>query len=184
MLWAAFCLSFFGFLRPGELTFASNFPYSELTVSDIAIDSRDNPRVLIVRIWTSKTDQFGKGTQLYLGRTEGSLCLLSSMLAYLALRPPTPGPLFIFQDGSPLSRGQLTAHLRAALCNVGLQSTRFSGRSFRIAAASTSASAVLSDSFIQKLGRWKSSAFTRYIRTPQSQLIESSVTLASTSVLD
>ena len=111
MLWAAFCLGLFGFLRPGEFTFAPNFPHSGLTVSDVAIDSRDNPRVLIVFIRTSKTDQFSKGTHLYLGRTEGSLCPVSSMLAYLALRPPTPGPLFIFQDGTPLSRGQLTAHL-------------------------------------------------------------------------
>ena len=141
MLWAAFCLGFFGFLRPGEFTFAPNFPHSGLTVSDVAINSRDNPRVLIVLIRTSKTDQFGKGTHLYLGRTESSLCPVLSMLAYLALRPPTPGPLFIFRHGTPLSRGQLSAHLRAALCNVGLQSSRFSSHSFRIGAASTAASA-------------------------------------------
>ena len=107
VLWAAFCLGFFGFLRPGEFTFAPNFPHSGLTVSDLAINSRDNPRVLIVLIRTSKTDQFGKGTHLYLGRTESSLCPVLSMLAYLALRPPTPGPLFIFRDGTPLSRVSL-----------------------------------------------------------------------------
>ena len=107
MLWAAFCLGFFGFLRPGEFTFAPNFPHSGLTVSDVAINSRDNPRVLIVLIRTRKTDQFGKDTHLYLGRTESSLCPVLSMLAYLALQPPTPGPLFIFRDGTPLSRVSL-----------------------------------------------------------------------------
>ena len=61
MLWAAFCLGFFGFLRSEEFTCSSPHNHSEctLTVGDIAIDSRQDPRVLTVSLRKSKTDQFG-----------------------------------------------------------------------------------------------------------------------------
>ena len=182
MLWAAFCLAFFGFMRPGELTCSSSYLLHEaLTTSDIAIDSRDNPTVMTIFLRKSKTDQVGKGTYLYLGKTGLTLCPISSMLAYMAVRSPTPGPLFVFQDGTPLSRTHFTYHLRQAVQQAGLCPNNFSGHSFRIGAATTAAKAGLPDSLIKSLGRWKSTVFTRYICTPIELLIGSSVALASTT---
>ena len=49
MLWAAFCLGFFGFLHSGEFTSSSQDPNEfVLSVSDVSIDSRQNPQVLTV----------------------------------------------------------------------------------------------------------------------------------------
>ena len=169
MLWAAFCLGFFGFMRSGEFT---NPPAQDpnectLSVADVAIDSRQNPQVLTVLIRQSNTNQSGAGTHLYLGWTGSILCPVSAVLAHLAIRPPTPGPLFVFQDGTPLSRDRLISQTRDTLSQLGLDAAKFSGHSFQIGAASTAAKAGFSDSFIQTLGRWKSSAFTAYnIRTP------------------
>ena len=179
MLWAAFCLGFFGFMRSGEFTSPSQ-DSSEciLSVGDVAVDSRQDPQVLTIFLRRSKTDQFGTGSYIYLGRTGTILCPVAAVLAYLSIRPSTPGPLFIFHDGTPLSRAQLISHLRDALSQVGVKATNFSGHSFRIGAASTAAAAGLSDSFIQKLGRWKSTAFTRYIRTPSDSLAAASGTLS------
>ena len=47
-------------------------------------------------IWQSKTNPFGAGVTLYLGRTGDALCPVTSVLVYLALRQTTPGLLFIF----------------------------------------------------------------------------------------
>ena len=180
MLWAAFCIGFFGFLRSGEFThtFAAGTESATLLVSDVSIDSRSNPRILTIRLRKSKTDQFFKGTDIHLGRTGDILCPVSAMLSYMAIRPNTKGPLFIFQDGTPLSRQQLINHLRKALSQAGICPSGYSGHSFRIGAATTAAAIGMSDSTIKSLGRWKSTAVTSYIRKNENQFATASATLA------
>lgn len=61
MLWAAVSLCFFGFLRSGEITVATDNAYDEgthLSFEDIAVDRVNNPQSLRVRIKGSKTDPF------------------------------------------------------------------------------------------------------------------------------
>ena len=182
MLWAAFCLGFFGFLHSGEFTSPSQNPNECIqSVSDVSIDSRQNPQVLTVFLRRSKTDQFGAGGHIYLGWTGTPLCPVAAVLTYLSIRPSTPGPLFIFHDSTPLSRTQLISHLQHALSQVGANPTNFLEHSFQIGAASTTAAAGFSDSFIQKLGRWQSTAFTAYIRTPIDNLAPASGVLSRVS---
>ena len=173
MLWAACCLGFFGFLRAGEFTTTPSRMESDaaLSVGDIGMDSRADPKILVVHLRHSKTDPFSVGVRLFLGRTSDILCLVTAVLQYLALCPPGQGPLFIFHDHSPLSCTRLVLHMREALSQAGVDTSLFSGHSFRIGAASTAAQAGLNDSLIQTLGRWKSSAFLAYIRTPVDDLI-------------
>ena len=59
--------------------------------------------------------------------------------------------------------------LKEALTNTGIDSTCFAGHSFCIGAATTAARRGLSDSAIKQLGRWKSTAYQRYIQ-PSPQL--------------
>ena len=81
MLWAAFCLGFFGFLRSGEFTSPSqDLKECRLSVSDVSIDSRRNPQVLTVFLRRSNTDQFGAGSYIYLGRTGTTLCPVAAVL--------------------------------------------------------------------------------------------------------
>ena len=182
MLWAAFCLGFFEFMRSGEFICLSleRFRDDMLSIQDVAVDSHSHTTILAIRLWHSKTDAFGVGVTLYVGCTGDTLCPVSAMLAYLAVRPKTPGPLFIYKDGTPLSRTCLIRELRLALESAGIQSAQFSGHSFRIGAATTAAQVGLSDALIKTLGRWQSSAYTRYIRTPQYRLAAVSRALVST----
>ena len=109
MLWAACCLGFFGFLRAGEFTVNCAFdPSIHLTVQDLQVDAEVNPSSLRVRIKSSKTDPFRQGSFIYLGCGQAPLCPISAILAYLHLRGPSSGPLFIDTHGWPLTRSRLS----------------------------------------------------------------------------
>ena len=115
-------------------------------------------------------DPFRAGIDIYLGRTNTELCPIVAVLSYLAVRGSEVRPLFRFNDGKPLTRQRLVNQVRTALQTQGIDSSSYSGHSFRIGAATTAAAAGIEDSRIQILGRWQSSAFLRYIKTPRDQL--------------
>lgn len=172
MFWAACNLAYFGFLRSAEFTvpnLASYVPAIHLGVADVAVDSHSSPSCLRLRIKASKTDPFRKGCFLHIGKGEFPLCAISSLLAYLTLRGDASGPLFLFRDGRPLSRALLTSWLRGILSAAGIQGN-FSSHSFRIGAATVAARNGIPDHQIQALGRWTSSAYLLYIRTPAESL--------------
>lgn len=181
MLWAACCTGFFGFLRAGEFTCSSwqAFHADMLSPRDISVDSRDQPTVVSVHLRRSKSDPFGHGVTIHLGRTGLPICPVVALLAYLALRGQRPGPLFLFRDGSPLSRQRLIHQVRQVLQTHGMEISAFTGHSFRIGAATTAASMGFEDSYIQVLGRWRSTAYQRYIRSPVRALAASSPRLLS-----
>ena len=142
MFWAACCVEFFGFLREGKFTVASAATYDpavHLSVEDVSVDSREAPSRVRLIIKQSKTDPFGTGAVVLLSRTTNDLSPVAAVLAYLARRGSTPGPLFILEDGSPLSRQRLVLGLRQALSASGITCDAFSGHSFRIRAATTAA---------------------------------------------
>ena len=72
MLWAACCLGFFGFLRAGEFTCPSWQAYTSemLSPRDVTVDSHDSPSIVSVLLRRSKTDLFGAGVTIHLGRTQ------------------------------------------------------------------------------------------------------------------
>ena len=94
----------------------------------------------------------------------------NSYVAWLVYRGKFPGPLFLLQSGAPLTRTRLVKELRTVLSELGLEAELFSGHSFRKGAATTAAARGISDSQIKVLGRWRSSAFQRYIHPSRNQV--------------
>ena len=183
MLWAACCTAFFGFLRVGEMTVPSQKAYDNsvhLSLDDVALDSRSNPTIIWLTIKQSKTDPFRMGVNLCLGITASVVCPVKAVLPYLAIRGSAPGPLFAFEDGTPLTRTQFKTLLSATLKLAGLDDSQYNTHSFRIGAATSAKMAGITDLHIQQLGRWKSSAYQGYIKTPTSVLKQLSQQLVST----
>ena len=76
MLWAAATMCFFGFFRSGEITIPNAKSYKQeahLSWGDVAVDSQGAPTMVQVSLKRSKTDQFGRGTKVYIGRTACTL---------------------------------------------------------------------------------------------------------------
>ena len=166
-MWAACCTAFFGFFRIGELIVDRQDSGSShcVAVEDVAVDDHLSPTVIKIRLRHSKTDQYGKGVDVYLGRTgDNNLCPVSALLAYLTIRGNAPGPLFRLKDGKLHTTAVFTASLREALSTLGYNATEYAGHSFRIGAATTAAECGIEDSIIKLLGRWDSSAYQVYVR--------------------
>ncbi len=140
MLWAVCCLGFFAFLRSGEFTVPSDSsfdPAEHLTPDDVGTDSHTSPTVLRVRIKQSKTDPLRQGVDIYLGPTYKDLCPITAMLSHLAVRRNKPGPLFVFQNGTPLTRQRLVLHPQQVLRSLDIDSNKYSKHRFRIGVATT-----------------------------------------------
>ena len=182
MLWAALCTGFFGFFRLGEITAPASTRYDpriHLTFDDISVDDIANPKSITIHVKKSKTDQSMKGAAVILVKTEQDLCPVAALLSYIAARGDSKGPFFLFKDGQYLTQSSLTFHLRQALSQVGLDPNCYAGHSLRIGAATTAAVSGVQDSTIKALGRWRSTAYQRYIRRQGTDLATVSVKLAS-----
>ena len=98
------------------------------------------------------------------------ICPITTILPYLAIRGDTYGPLFILENGSYLTRQRSSALFSETLQKAGVDSKGYNTHSFRIGAATTAKEKRISDVHIKMLGRWQSSVYQLYIRTPQEQL--------------
>ena len=168
MVWAACLLVYFGFLRSAEFTVPSLSAYNasvHLSVSDVSVDVPHDPSCLQVLIKASKTYPFRKGCNILIGLGSPPLCAVQAVISYLACCGHHPGPLFLLENGLPLTRSLVTDRLRAIVLSAGLPGD-FSSHSFRIGAATSAARAGVPDHLIQVLGQWKSDAYKQYIRTP------------------
>ncbi len=85
----------------------------------------------------------------------------------------------MFSDGRPLTRARFVTEVKMALTRAGVDSSGYSGHSFRSGAATTAAKRGLGDATIKMLGRWQSNAYQVYIKTPRDQLAQVSQVLAA-----
>ena len=179
MLWAACCVGFFGFLRAGEFTMTPGEPAPPVTPQDVAVDDREHPTLICICLKHSKTDPFWHGVDIHLRQMSRDLCPVGALLTFMTVRPAGQGPLFVYVDGTPLTRDKLVETVQHMLQQAGVSPAGSSGHSFRIGAATTAAQAGLKDSVVKMLGRWESMAYQRYIRTPRETLAAISARLVS-----
>ena len=104
-----------------------------------------------------------------------------AMTKYLDTTTHNNKPLFIFCNGSYLTRSSLTSILKALLGRSGIDISRYSSHSFRIGAATTAAAANVPDWLLKVMGRWASS-HTRSIKTGSESLRVVTLKMATTSI--
>ena len=162
----------FWLLRSGEATLPSETAYdpgAHLSFADVSVNSIVAPRMVRVKLRSSKTDPFRKGVDIFVGRTHNKLCPVEAMQAYLVLGQPKKGFLFKFKDGRPLTKKRFVKAVREALGRAGRNPKDYAGHSFRRGAATTASQRGVDEATI-KMGRWESSAYQLYIQMPRERL--------------
>ena len=155
MLWAAFTMAFYGFLR------ASEFATPILTWQHVQLVGNR----YTVFLEQSKTDPFRCGHTITVHASGTSTCPVRALQLYADAVPEPRINLPVFKGGrfSPLDRQHLTNTIRHLLRNTTYKHQCYSSHSFRKGAATTAAAAGLPDWLIKVLGRWSSNAYQLYI---------------------
>jgi hypothetical protein len=165
LIQSMFITAFFGLMRIGELTIGKVKVIS-LKVNQVQFSNNQ----VILTIKHFKHNKAGRPVQIVLSpQQQVQICPVAALTTYLQDRGSSPGPLFCFPDGNPISRNFFTSRLSNALKFVGMDVTLYKSHSFRIGGSSYYASLGFSDSQIRVMGRWNSNAFIRYIRCQRIQ---------------
>ena len=168
LLMSAMCaIAFFAFLRIGKITASHSEATNliDITQLDRLVDDRGISRALQLTICNYKHKKSGPPFVIYI-YPEVTCCPVQLISNFVSMRGPVRGPLFCWPDGTPIRRTFFVERLNAALKFCNLDTSLYKAHSFRIGAASWASAKGFSDSQIRTLGRWKSNAFLRYIRTP------------------
>ena len=199
LMTAASCTAVYGLLRVGEFSsshvkeqhqddYLSTHPKERVHTFDEDLCWGDvklfyNPssgalESMTVRIKSSKTDNFRAGStrRLYCTGTED--CPVRAMEAYLQMVedagrvPHRNSPLFFRHNGSWLTRGWFSDHLKASLREGGEEDfAKFSSHSCRAGGACSMLAAGYGDE-VALVGRWASDCYRDYLSMPNSVLAE------------
>ena len=124
MIWAAFNVAFFAFLRCSE--FAYNNVRKFRLHFDLPTDCvAFHPTLaclqcMTVQLKSPKTDVYRRGQSIKVARTSSTLCAMSAMQEYFLLARPQQGPLFYFQSGRLLTQEVVSHLLRDSSREAGL----------------------------------------------------------------
>ena len=168
LIWTAMTLGHFGCLRSGEFTIANVFDSDRhLCRNDVNFYYELPNPYMVVRLKVSKADLKNQGVFITIGCTKQDICAYCSMLKFCLVRDchscPTQ-PLFIYKNGRHLTRQLLVLETKKYITQIGLDPNNYSGHSYRIGGATSAALHGLKDWEIQKLGRWKSNTYLKYIQ--------------------
>lgn len=156
-----FLLAFHGFLRVGEITVPfPNIPNPNLLqLSNLSLSHSTKSVSITFTHYKHSTTP----CTINISFKSPPFSLYHSIIQYLVLRGTAPGPLFLDQK-APISRSLFTSHLTRCLQKANLDTRRYKSHSFRIGAATTAINQGFTYPQVQEMGRWKSSAFKKYIR--------------------
>ena len=157
-----FLLAFFGLLRVGEITVTPGRPDHAIRVSSV----QDHfPHYISFKIPSSKTDQLALGHHIHLSQfADRQLCPVHHLHAYLFMSHPST---YLFENFShhPISRHRFVSVLKRALRALNIPIGPFNSHSFRIGGATFLHDLGYSNEQIAQAGRWKSQAYSLYVRT-------------------
>ena len=151
-----FSLSFYAFLRPGEIT---KSPHN-LSLDQISF----SPSHISIKFLSFKHHS-GRAVTIQIPKQPGPSCPVQSLSQYLQLRGNSPGPLFCYPNQDPVTYNSYHEWFHHLL-DLSRIPGKFNTHSFRIGAATWAASRGVSSTLIQQMGRWRSSAYLKYIRMP------------------
>ncbi len=162
--------AFLALLRISEYTVQRGCKHHSLLSKHVNISSTESFVKLLIR--SSKTDQWGEGVQLFIGKASsrcGILCPVQAMKRYLKFRGTAGGPLFCWSSGQPVKSSSYSRLFKRLVSHAGLPSGVYSPHSLR-SGGCTALAGWIPTWKLKAIGRWKSSCVEQYIKIPRREL--------------
>ena len=156
---AVCCVLFFGFFRISELLGDARRGIKPMRRSQVVKEGE----CYRLRLLSSKCSKHPVTIKISTQQSK-KICPVRSLSKYLKHQSRTRGALFKNACSKPLTIQHFRRQLSSVLRSLGKSPSRYPPHSFRIGAASYAAAMGLSDAEIRQLGRWRSSAFLKYVR--------------------
>ena len=153
-----------GALRGAEyaIEFAAGTWSNPLLLAHLAV-------ILALYIPRTKTRRFGR--KVFLPCVPTQLCPFCIMIDYVKTRDLSDpnAPLFLFPDGTILSKMALNLQIQKLAALIGLDPALFSSHSIRSGAVTSASQLGLPEVDLKDLGDWSSQVYMRYIRNNLTQ---------------
>ena len=149
-------LSFYAFLRPGEITSSNNnIMFHQVQVL---------PHKVSITFLKYKHCQ-GHPVTIEVNRQNRSPCPVHLVNDYIRSRGSAPGPFFCHPDLSPVSYNQYNK-VFSEIQSFMVDNNKYHLHGLRIGAATYAALKGIPEETIRRMGRWNSNALNKYIRIP------------------
>ena len=166
VMWTAlFQLCYHACLRVGEAVLSANKQHT-LRLDQLQLSHNQ----LTVKFETFKHSSHSTPALNIQPDSNPERCPITALLRYKSLRPNIPGPFFVDHTSSPINRNAFSAFLKTVLAAANFQPDHFNTHSFRIGRTTQLAQDNHNTETIRAVGRWKSSAYTQYIRSSSIDL--------------
>lgn len=164
---AMFLVAFHAFLRVGEITVRSpaDLGMNVLQLQNVKFRKQGGCLVameITIVQWKARGSAPPCKINIPCSNTLAA-CPVASMASFVTARGVKAGPLFLSEKGRPVTRGSFSEVLKKALHSIGIKE-HYTSHSFRIGAATNAALLGFPNAEIQRLGRWKSDAYKKYVR--------------------
>ena len=154
-----FTLMYYACLRASEVL-QTETPQHILHLNNIRFNSNNEAYNITFRSYKHSTNS---EHQIVVTSTSTPACPVTALRHYLPSRGPNPGPIYI-RKGLPVTRSHFLHVLHACLKYLHLNHSSFNIHSFRIGRTTDMAQQNVPHYAIQQIGRWRSTAFLKYIR--------------------
>ena len=177
LIWSISTLAFTGGFRIHEIIARereSFDPTTTLLGQDIVLNEKDKYPHLEVLLKTQKKDRIGRNEVVDVFKTDNFFCPIKAFKKYMKsiekIRFSSKKPIFRTEDGKSYTGKMFNTDLKILLSSVVDYENmgKVSSHSFRIGITTMLGQLGFSDQDIQAIGRWSSSAFELYIRSPRS----------------
>lgn len=162
---AVILVAFFGLFRIGELTLSRLGHSNLIQKENVQIEHSDSKLTSISIEIKSFKHSAGRTEKIPLSlQPQKSICPVRALARYMRYATVSQGPLFQHPNGKPLTVSEFSRVLKKLVTKCHLDPNRYTCHSLRIGGATHAHLLNMPATQIQKLGRWKSSAFKKYIR--------------------